>query len=308
MSSIESGPSPCIAPTVCSTVDSVWSAQALLGEGTLWSVREQALYWVDILGHQLHRYHPASQMRDSWGFDEEVSAVAERAQGPGLLLTLRHDFALFDPGTRRLQRLHRPEPLQAGNRFNDGKCDAQGRFWAGTMDFACSASTGALYRYGGGNQCSRMHDGIAVTNGPTWSLDGRTMYFNDTVQGQVLAFDFEPDTGALGTARPWLKLEADDGYPDGMTTDAAGRVWIAHWGAACVSCHDPASATELLRIYLPTSHITNCTFGGADLRTLFITSASTGLSAEQLRDQPLAGALFSVQLGSPGLPAHCFAG
>lgn len=296
------------APTVRGTVRSVWPAQALLGEGTLWSVREQALYWVDILGHQLHRYHPASQKCGSWPFDEEISAVAERAQNPGLLLTLRHDFALFDPETSHLQRLHRPEPTLTGNRFNDGKCDARGRFWAGTMDFACAAPTGALYRYGGGSHCTRMHGDIAVTNGPTWSLDGRTMYFNDTVRGQVLAFDFEPGTGALGAARQWLQFEADDGYPDGMTTDAAGRIWIAHWGAACVSCHDPVSAAELLRIHLPTSHITNCAFGGADLRTLFITSACSGLSAQQLLDQPLAGALFCVDLDSPGLPAHYFAG
>lgn len=124
--SITQSPTPaCSAPNLRGAVRSVWTAQAQLGEGTLWSVREQALYWVDILGHQLHRYSPAHQTRDSWSFDEEVSAVAERAQDAGLLLTLRHDFALFDPSTRRLQRLHRIEPVQSGNRFNDGKCDAR---------------------------------------------------------------------------------------------------------------------------------------------------------------------------------------
>jgi D-xylonolactonase len=303
-----SNPAPCNAPVVLAPPHSVWSAQALLGEGALWSVREQALFWVDILGCQLHRYCPATQARDSWAFEEEISAVAERRGDPGLLVTLRHEFATFDPETGRLRRLHRAEPTLPTNRFNDGKCDAQGRFWGGTMDFACKAPTGALYRYAGGSDCTRMHAGFAVTNGPAWSPDGRTLYFNDTVQGRVHAFDFDPLSGTLSRARVWLQLGEGDGYPDGMTTDAAGRVWIARWGAACVTCHDPVSATELMRIALPTSHITSCTFGGSDLRTLYITSACSGLDAHQLLTQPLAGALFCVEIDSTGLPANTFAG
>lgn len=298
----------CAAPTIQGPVRSVWSAGALLGEGTLWSVRQQALYWVDILGHQLHRFTPSTQARDSWGFAEEITALAERRDNPGLLVTLRRDLALFHPDTGHLQRLHRPEPDLPENRFNDGKCDAKGRFWAGTMDFGCQARTGSLYRFDPSGQCTRLHTGIAVTNGPTWSLSGRTLYFNDTVQGKVLALDCDPGTGTLGPGRVWLHMPAEDGVPDGMTTDAAGRIWIAHWGGACVSCHDPESAAELLRIALPTDHITNCAFGGPDLRTLFITSARSGLNAQQLHNQPLAGSLFCVDIDSPGQAPDLFAG
>ena len=287
----------------------VWAAEAELGEGTLWSVRDQALYWVDILGWQLHRFAPADGAKSSWRFEEEISAVAERANSPGLLVTLRRGFALFDPalpdGPPRY--LHQPEE-PASNRFNDGTCDRQGRFWGGTMDLACREATGSLYRFEADGACTRHESGITVSNGPAWSADGRTMYFNDTAPNRILAYDFEPEAGTLSNRRQWLRLAPGDGYPDGMTTDAAGRLWICHWGGACVSCHDPLSGEELTRITLPAAHITNCAFGGPDLRTLYITSAWSDLDAAQRKTQPLAGALFAVALDTPGLPAPLFGG
>ena len=284
-------------------------AGALLGEGVLWSRREQALYWVDILGRQLHRFDPATESAARWSFAEELSALAERADAPGLIMTLRRGFALFDPASADEPRyLHQPETALPGNRFNDGKCDAQGRFWAGTMDFACKAPTGALYRYDADGSCTRHDAGFAVTNGPTWSADGRTLYFNDTVNGRIYAYDFDAEAGALSNKRLWHSFAAGDGVPDGMTTDAAGRLWIAHWDGACVSCHDPVSAAELCRVLLPTRQVTNCAFGGPHMRTLFITTARGGLTAEQIEAEPLAGGLFAVEIDSPGLAANLFAG
>ncbi len=297
------------APRILSEPRVVGGVRATLGEGVCWSTREQALWWVDILEHRLYRDSLATGAHDAWPFDETISAVAERQAGPGLAVTLRRGLALFDPRTRALTRLHEPERERAGNRFNDGKCDTRGRFWGGTMDFATAAASGALYCFDAAGKARRAIDlGWIVTNGPAWTQDGRTMFVNDTVRRRVVAYAFDPETGAIGASREWLRLGGADGHPDGMTTDAAGRIWIAHWGGACVTCHDPANAAELARIALPTAHITNVAFGGPDMTTLFITSARHELSDAQLAAQPLAGALFAVETDATGLPANLFAG
>ena len=200
-----------------------------------------------------------------------------------------------------------PEGDRPGNRFNDGKCDGSGRLWAGTMDDAIEQPTGALYRLDRDLSVHRMDDGYVVTNGPAWSPDGRIMYHNDTTARTVFAFDCDPVTGEIAGKREFLRLPDTDGYPDGLTVDSEGGVWLAHWDGWRVTRFTAAGAVDRV-VRVPAAQVTSCTFGGADLRTLYVTTASTGLDGAQRAEQPLAGGLFAVELDLAGLPTNRFGG
>lgn len=299
-------PQYCPLPAVLGDVRSAWSAQALRGAAPIWSARESALYWVDSASHQLHRFQPAQRLRDSWSLGQSVSAIAERRNHAGLLLALRHELAFFAPDTARLELLHRPEPAQPNNLMQVGLCDTHGQFWCSTASNNNQASTGALYRYAGGSRCTRMVPGMGAITGLTWTLDQRTLLLSDPSQQRIRAHSLDAH-GQLGPAQTWLALPRLEGIPQGMCTDAVGRIWLARAGSGVVTCHHPETGHELLRIRIPAAHVTGCTFGGPYLRTLFVTSACPPASAG-IFNEPLGGALFAVEVDSPGLPAHLFAG
>jgi D-xylonolactonase len=282
----------------------VWNAHAQLGEGPLWSVNEQALYWVDILNCRLHRLSHDNEQR-TWELDGEISSVCERAESSGVIATLRYGFAFFDPETHSLTHLVKPEINFPAHRFNDGKCDQRGRYWAGSVHFDCNVPVGSLYCLSPDLSVTQVDTGYTVTNGPTWSADQTLMYYNDSALGRVYVFDFDLESGTVSNKRLFLQFSEEDGSPDGMTTDAEGGLWIAHWGASKVTRHD-RHGNVMQTIQLPCSQITSCAFGGADLQTLFITSAAAGLSDTQLEREPLAGGLFAVDLNIEGVPANTF--
>jgi sugar lactone lactonase YvrE len=281
-------------------------ARALLGEGALWDAEDRLLYWVDIKGRAVHRFDPATGRDTGFSMPEEVGSLARREAG-GLVVALRSGFHVFDPGPGTCRPVARPERDRPQNRFNDGKPDRRGRFWAGSMHDPETAPTGALYRLDPDGACRRMVDGVVISNALCWSPDGRTMYHADTLRRTVWAWDSDPDRGEIANRRVFVELSADDGAPDGATVDAEGFVWLAHWDGWCVTRHDPTGRTERV-LRLPVQRPTCPAFGGPGLDVLYVTSASIGLSGDALSAQPWAGGILALDPGVRGVPEARFAG
>ena len=290
-------------------IELVIDAKAALGEGPLWHAQTQRLYWVDILGCALHVYDPRAQTDRCLQVGQPVGTVVPRRSG-GVLLALQHGFASLDLDTEALTLLHDPEAHLPGNRFNDGKCDPAGRFWAGTMGLAdpTPRGLGSLYCLDAQQRVTRRLSGVTCSNGLAWSRDLTTMYYVDSGAQTVDAFDYDHASGEIGNRRAVITLPDDYGLPDGMTLDAEGMLWVAGWGRHRLSRWNPADGALLRTYELPVSKVTACAFGGPHLDALSITSARTGLDAAALAREPLAGGLFVVYPGVSGLPAFEYAG
>ncbi|MCP3918364.1 MAG: SMP-30/gluconolactonase/LRE family protein [bacterium] len=281
----------------------LWPAGALLGEGPVWCAAEGVVYWVDIKRPRVLRYRVADGRRDEFPMPSEIGCIG-LAEGGRLVAALRTGFAFLDLDGGHFEPIADPEADRPGNRFNDGKVDATGRFWAGSMDDAEREPSGCLYRLDRDLSVIRVDEGYVVTNGPAFSPDGRTLYHNDSAARRILAFDCDPVTGALANRRTFAEIER--GYPDGLTVDAEGGVWCALWDGWCVVRFTPDGREER-SIELPVARVTSCTFGDTELDTLFVTTASMGLDETQASAQPLAGGLFAVRPGLRGLPTPVFA-
>ena len=285
-------------------VDCVWPVAALLGEGPVWSPEDRTLWFVDIKGSGIHAFCEGSGATRSFATPEFAAFVFRDAAG-GMICGLRSGLFRFAPATGRFEPLVTVDADLPANRLNDGCVDAAGRLWFGTMDDDERAPTGSLYCFAG-NRLRRMDAGYVITNGPALSPDGRILYHVDTQQRRVYAFDVDA-AGQLSRKRLFTAVQEPDVYPDGPTVDADGNVWLAMFGGWGVRCFSPGG--KLLRgIELPVAQCTKVAFGGEDLRTLYFTTASVGLSPAQRARQPLAGGLFRTRVEVPGLAAHPFAG
>jgi len=283
-----------------SEVNCLWEARARLGEGVLWHPAEECVYWVDILESTLHRLGMDGARR-SWRFPGAISAVVPCIGGT-MMATFRDGLYQLDLDAESATRLLQLESDLPGNRFNDGAVDTRGAFWFGSMDEGERAQTGQFYRLSCAGELERLDQlgRFCITNGPAFSLDGRWVYFTDSVERRIYRAPLDA-RGRPGSRQTFVVLGEDDGHPDGMCTDSGGGVWVSHFGAGRVTRFTADGDVDRV-LDVPAPNVTKCAFGGTDYATLYITTARKGLSAAQLERYPLSGGLFAAGVESSGGP------
>ena len=276
----------------------------MLGEGALWCPREHVLWWFDVSSVILWRFAPASGRVEHWPLPKRAGSFALRGER-GLLFAFQKGFATLDvPGGDFTWR-DVPGIAFGDERFNDGKVDRAGRFWAGTLDRNVASAIGQLYRLGTDYRVTVMDHGFTVANGIGWSPDDRVMYFTDTTARRIYRYDFDLGSGQVSNRRVFVEAEPGHGGPDGMTVDADGYVWSAQFDRWCIHRYAPDGSLDR-SVRMPVQRPTSCMFGGPDLATLYVTSARVGLPADADVAQPQAGNVFALDPGVRGLPESRF--
>jgi sugar lactone lactonase YvrE len=279
---------------------------AEIPEGPMWDGSTGALYWLDVLVGDLHRFDPRTGKDESRPLGRVVSSLARRTNGE-LLLSLQDGFASFDEGSGRIELLAAVEADRPRNRLNDGRCDPRGRFWAGTMEFEGEPGAGSLYRLEPDLTVTRVFGGVSVSNGIGWSPDHRFLYYVDTPAEGIDVLDYDVESGAVSNRRRLVDVASETGHVDGLTVDADGYVWVALFHGWAVHRYGPDGTLDRV-LRMPTSQVTSCTFGGSDLGDLYITTAAYRMVADQRRREPLAGAVFRCRPGVIGQPTVPFGG
>mgnify|MGYP000261967164 CR=1 FL=1 len=279
--------------------------QSRLGEGPVWDWQKQLLFWVDIEGKKLHQYNSSVRKHTEWSFDEMIGAAAPMKNGH-FLLALESGLASFELDAKKLTKLHVLENSNTAIRFNDGKVGPDGNFWVGTMDKNCAAEAGNFYRIASNLTSALQLSETSVSNGLAWSADKKTFFYIDSPTFTVRAFDFDMESGSIANGKVIIDVPEAYGSPDGMSIDAEGMLWIAHWGGNCVRRWNPETGEVLQKVEVAAPHVTSCCFGGKNLDILYITTARSGLTETHLEEFPESGGLFVFEPNVKGTPITYF--
>ncbi|RYZ55145.1 MAG: SMP-30/gluconolactonase/LRE family protein [Sphingobacteriales bacterium] len=277
--------------------------QATLGEGPVWDAATGKLYWIDIKSKKVYRYDPVTKSNESWQLAQMVGCIVV-VTDEKIRCALQDQIVELNTTTGEQNFITALEAELPDNRSNDGKADAAGRFWVGTLHMPGENGKAALYRIEKNLSVSKAVAPLGMSNGLGWSPDNKTMYLVDTPAKHVLKFDFSLTDGLLTNKEVVLDLQNAAGSPDGMCVDIEGNLWIAFYGGKRVACYNPATGKQLAEVTVPAVNVTCCTFGGKDLDTMFITTARDGLSEDDLQTYPDSGSLFTAYPGVKGLPAN----
>lgn len=282
-------------------------SQDVLGEGPLWDSDGERLYWIDSLGNAIHRCNPRGEDVKTWQVPENIGSMALR-EGGGAVVALRNGFHLFDFESGECKKIADPEENQPRSRFNDGKVDRRGRFFAGCMDYDEQSHFCGLYRLDPDHSCHKVDDGIMVSNGPCWSPDDKVFYFADTWKA-IYAYDYDIETGSLSGKRAFVDVESEEtGVPDGATVDSEGGLWSAQVYGGRILRYTPDGRVDRV-VDFPVHNITSVMFGGSDLDVMYVTSMGHQPVRGKQSTDPRNGGLFAVYgLGVRGLPEPRFGG
>lgn len=284
------------------SVNCIWQGPAALGEGPLWCVDQQCLYWIDIAGHRLHCLYPDTQQHQSWDMPALIGAIALHHEG-GLIAAVGDAIVKIDLPSGEVTELINVIQGDTALRLNDGRCDRQGRFWVGVAHATTGNPRGGLYRYDPDGSIHVMETGITISNGLGWSPDDRFFYYTDSLRHCIYRYDYERQSGSISNRQIFARVPSQM-EPDGLTVDTDGFIWSAQWNGAKVIRFSP-SGDVAQEIILPTPRITSCALGGADLKTLFITSCCRNVDETTSLDLP-AGSVFAASVSVAGIAEPAF--
>lgn len=285
----------------------VIDSKSELGEGAIWNPKTGEFIWINITGKILNFYNPKTGNNKEMFTGQMIGTVVPSESG-NVIVALQNGIYQFNPETGTKKLIVDPEEDIPDNRFNDGKCDPAGRFWAGTMSTTGKKEAGALYRFDGDGSAHKMIENVSISNGIVWSLNFKNMYYIDTPTQKVMGYDYDNETGEISNPKVAIEIPEKMGSPDGMTIDADGNVWIALWGGSAVGCWNPETGELIRTIKVPAKNVTSCAFGDDDLGTLYITTARIGTDDNDLKKYPNAGGVFKIKPGVKGVEVFSFKG